>query len=240
MPIDIYGSAAEIDSDSDRLKQMDLTLVHSTRLERYLTPYTATEYVDHPLGFALPKPREWVSDGPLLWIGRRCNIGPVVEWFNLQRPENELWVLTNREDEGLNSAGLGFAAPHRVRTETWNETRHLDWLTVARAAIDIKGLDFRSRHKPAAKLLDYLASGVPCIANRLSPSFWFARQRRLLVIDAASWKDDLDRLNPDIVRQQAIRLRDELHPDGVAGFICSLLSDLVARPQKTIRLAQRG
>ena len=33
------------------------------------------------------------------------------------------------------------------------------------AAIDIKGDDFRSRHKPPAKAIDFIASGVPLAMN---------------------------------------------------------------------------
>jgi hypothetical protein len=35
----------------------------------------------------------------------------------------------------------------------------------AKAALDIKGTDFRSRHKPPAKAMDFIASGIPLAMN---------------------------------------------------------------------------
>ncbi len=47
-------------------------------------------------------------------------------------------------------------------TRRWNT-----WITTAgaKAALDIKGQDFRSRHKPPPKAMDFLASGVPLAMN---------------------------------------------------------------------------
>jgi len=47
----------------------------------------------------------------------------------------------------------------------WSKETHRQHLSRARAALDLKGNDFRSRHKPQAKALDFLASGVPLAMN---------------------------------------------------------------------------
>jgi hypothetical protein len=60
----------------------------------------------------------------------------------------------------------------------------------ARAALDIKGDDFRARHKPPAKAIDFLAAGVPlamkpdsCVVEHLA-RLGFAVASPL---DAAAW-----------------------------------------------------
>jgi hypothetical protein len=49
--------------------------------------------------------------------------------------------------------------------ENWTPERHVERTAGALAAIDIKGDDFRSRHKPPAKAIDFIASGVPLAVN---------------------------------------------------------------------------
>ncbi len=39
---------------------------------------------------------------------------------------------------------------------------------MARAALDIKGTDFRSRHKPATKAYDFIAPGIPLTTKNYS------------------------------------------------------------------------
>jgi hypothetical protein len=52
-----------------------------------------------------------------------------------------------------------------VRIEEWTPERQLELTAKARAAIDIKGTDFRPRHKPPAKGIDFIASGLPLAMN---------------------------------------------------------------------------
>jgi hypothetical protein len=52
-----------------------------------------------------------------------------------------------------------------VQIEQWTPERQLEQTAKARAAIDIKGTDFRSRHKPPAKGIDFIASGLPLAMN---------------------------------------------------------------------------
>src|SRR3989442_9412999 len=48
--------------------------------------------------------------------------------------------------------------------------RRMELTAGARGAIDIKGSDFRSRHKPPAKAIDFIASGLPLAMNLDSSS----------------------------------------------------------------------
>ena len=59
--------------------------------------------------------------------------------------------MTNLPHPAAGAADLGFQLP----------ARHQDWLGMARAALNIKGTDFRSRHKPATKAYDFIAPGIP-------------------------------------------------------------------------------
>jgi hypothetical protein len=165
LPVDVYGSASEIDLDIESIGCFDLVIVSSRRHLRYFNSMANVEYVDHPLKYVLPKPRETWTRGPSLWIGRQCNIGPVVDWAN-QQAELDLWILTESEERELSPKDLGFHNPKNVRVGTWSESKHIDWLAQASVAVDIKGNDFRARHKPPAKAFDYLASGIPVLTNQ--------------------------------------------------------------------------
>jgi hypothetical protein len=65
-------------------------------------------------------------------------------------------------------AEVGFRRDAEIRIHHWSPERQLALTAAARAAIDIKGDDFRSRHKPPAKAIDFIASGVPLAMNEHS------------------------------------------------------------------------
>ena len=219
MPIDRYGSAAEIDGDRQSLRLFRSVLSHSPRLLRYLQPYCSTQYLDHPLGYALEKPRAWVEDGPLLWTGRRCNVQPVATWANAQRMQNPFLVLTEADGLPPSPRQLGFDSRNDVRIYRWSPQLHLGLMQTALAAIDVKGNDFRARHKPPAKMLDFLASGVPVVTNTGSSSFLFAAHHRVSVLNADRWMIDWNALDRQQFRQQALGLFEALHPGRVSDFL---------------------
>lgn len=215
MPIDLYGSCGEIETDRDRLMACDLVLVHCTRLLRYFFNTSRTAYVDHPIKYVLPEPRATIENGPLLWIGRKCNIAPVVEWANLAPHRQELWILTDVENTANAARDFGFSRRNVVRVGRWDPQIHLDWLKVARVAVDIKGNDFRSRHKPPAKMLDFMASGIPVITNRGSAGWMHARCRELWTADASDLIDNGIVRHSDRIVRQAQKLRTELTEERV-------------------------
>jgi len=171
-PIDCYGSAAEIDADFRGLRCCDRVVIHCERLRKYFSTYCKVEYVDHHLKYHAPLRQIFRDKGPILWVGVRSNLPPFVEWANRQRLPEELWVLTNPEGPTatLQAGDYGFNALNTVRIGVWTPARHREWAELARAAIDIKGNDFRSRHKPPTKALDCLASGIPLAMNQDSSS----------------------------------------------------------------------
>jgi hypothetical protein len=72
-PVDVYESAAEIDSD-ERLRQCHRIVVHCHRLSPYFQSYAPTTYLDHHLKYSLPTRKDVVLTGPLLWVGEQSNL----------------------------------------------------------------------------------------------------------------------------------------------------------------------
>lgn len=196
LPVDSYGTGAEIDADGGVLRKCARVVIHSERLRRYIEPYAPVEYLDHHVKFITDQLVPYRNDGPILWVGARSNLSPLVEWVNAHPLPGEVLVLTNPETPGdvPPPAAFGFRAATPVKIEEWSKDRHLEALTQCRAAIDIKGDDFRARHKPPAKAIDFIASGLPLamntdsaptehlaklgfdVASPLYPARWFSRK----------------------------------------------------------------
>lgn len=158
-PVDYYDSTNAIDADAAWLSELRHIIIHCHRLQGCFAPYAPVTYIDHQLRFftdQLVMPR---ANGPILWVGVHSNLPPLVEWLHSNRLSKPLHVLTNLDQ--ADPRELGFPKEQIVTIEKWSPARHLGMLAKASAAIDVKGDDFRSRHKPPTKALDYLASGLP-------------------------------------------------------------------------------
>jgi len=171
-PVDLYGSSAEIDRDWQLLRRCSRIVTHSENLRKYFQSYAPVEYLDHHLKFTAPLKEHCPSEGPILWTGMRSNLPPLAKWVNQHSLPAELWILTNLEENERNVTPqqFGFRENEKIRIEKWNPQKHREWIGLARAAIDIKGDDFRQRHKPPTKALDCLASGLPLAMNQDSNS----------------------------------------------------------------------
>lgn len=133
-PVDLYGAASDIDADSARLQCCDRIVVHCERLVRYFRGYAPVFSLPHHVKYISDIPAQRPADGPLLWIGVRGNLPPVVEWVNQHGLPRELVVLTDVEP-GLpmpTAAELGFQSG-TVRVEPWTVENHLQWLPRCRA-----------------------------------------------------------------------------------------------------------
>ncbi|MFO0811981.1 MAG: hypothetical protein U0796_02115 [Gemmatales bacterium] len=209
-PVDHYGSVAEIDQQAGWLSQLDHIVVHSPRLQRYFTAYSEVSYLDHHWRFVTPDPVTPQPEGPILWVGVHTNLEPLVAWLHEHPLPAPLLVLTNTKD--LDPVVHGFPASAQITMQTWTPANHLDALRDARGAIDVKGDDFRQRHKPSTKAIDYVISGLPLAMPGHSSSVerlnfmglnipeptdltrWFSPEY-LQAIHAwrAQWKDPLSR-----------------------------------------------
>jgi len=162
-PIDHYGDAAHIVADARVLRACARIVVHCRGLAPHFEPFAPTSYLDHPLKYAVPTRRAFRPDGRLVWVGVRSNLPPLVAWVNAHGLPAPLDVLTNPADPARPPTleEFGFRGAAEVRVRAWSPELHRALVTDARAALDVKADDFRSRHKPPAKALDFVASGVP-------------------------------------------------------------------------------
>ena len=194
-PVDFSGGIAAIDADAALLRHCDRVLVHCDRLRRYFEPYARVESFDHHVKFTAPMRTGYRTEGNILWAGVRSNLLALVEWINVHGLPGPLDILTNLEDAARppSPAQLGMRDDVPVRIHDWSPARHVEMTAAARGFLDIKGDDFRARHKPPAKGIDAIASGVPLamnpgsstvehlarmgfeVASPLDPERWFSR-----------------------------------------------------------------
>lgn len=99
VPVDIYGSAMEIDQDIDSLRCLNLVILHCERLVRYFRGRTDYACMDHPLKFILPEIRTEQVEGPLLWVGKMCNLAAAVPFLQSLSRQHEIRVLTDIEND---------------------------------------------------------------------------------------------------------------------------------------------
>lgn len=229
-PVDAYGCCADIDADYHLLHRCHRILLHTERLRKYFQSYAIVEPVEHHLKYVADLPAQHRTDGPILWVGLQSNLPPLVEWVNQGGFRHDLWVLTDlASDDGDARAGLfGFAAPQRVRVQKWTPDRHLAWTGMARAALDIKGTDFRARHKPPAKALDFLASGLPLAMNQDSSSVAQIRDMGFAVanpVDEDHWlSHEYWQQSQDFAR----RVREQLSLDRICSQFRNILHAAVS------------
>ncbi len=234
-PVDAYGSAAEIDQDDERLTACDVIALHTERLQTYFQSYSRTVVFEHHVKYAIPTRTDDCSTGPLLWVGVRSNLQPLVDYVNCRGLPGPLVVLTNPErDEDLRDPSRwGFAGDVDVTLERWSPETQRVWLARCRAALDIKGDDFRARHKPAAKALDFLASGVPLAMNAGTSSVEAVRK---LGFEIAAPEHVERWLSPEYAREtQAFgrRISEELSLPRLSDQWRRLLASLHAVPKST-------
>lgn len=194
-PVDFFHQGADVERECESLQSCHRIVVHCEPLRKHFSPYATVAYIDHHLKYAAPLRETFRSDGPLLWVGALSNLPTFVKWVNRRRLPAELWVLTNPQ-QGTRSpqaAQFGFRSRNDVKIGLWTDQRHRAWTETARAAIDIKAADFRSRHKPPAKAFDFIASGVPFALNSAGAA---VDQLRTMGFQVASPEDPDHWLSP--------------------------------------------
>ncbi|QDU39662.1 hypothetical protein Mal4_40080 [Maioricimonas rarisocia] len=231
-PIDRYGSAGEIDADWRLLRRASRVVAHSPLLARYFCSYARVEVLDHHLKYSIRLRESFLDDGPLLWTGVWLNLRPLVDWVNRHTLPAELHVLTNFEGHACRSAGdFGFRARNRVRVSEWTPARHATVLRESRGAIDIKGEDFRARHKPAAKAMDVLASGVPLAMNLDSSSARVLQQRGFQLAAPHDFERWLSRDYWEQTRDFGRMLQETLTLPRIAGRFADIVRQVLAEEQ---------
>lgn len=169
-PVDRYGSGAEIDREGLRLRLCDRIVLHCEELRKYFQSYTRVSVLEHHLRFVpetIPQ-RKCKSHPEILWVGHQSHMPLLVNYVNHHPLPGRLTVLTDWEEAGIEErrpAEFHFDSPLPVRLLRWSRARHLQAVCEADLALDIKGPDFRQRHKPSAKAFDFLASNLPLAIN---------------------------------------------------------------------------
>lgn len=227
LPVDMNASCSEIDNNREYTQTFSLVIVNSRRLLRYYHGYCPVEYLDHPLKYSLSKPRLTTDEGPVVWIGQICNIEPIVHWANSTELDRELWVLTNLGGAEPSPASLGFKIEN-VTVQRWSESLHMHCLEVASLAVDIKGQDFRSRHKPPAKVFDFLASGIPVIVNRGSSADIHLSALGYEPLYDNSWLSELNGQHRQLAFEFGQRLQATHNHDAVSAELTSLLHNVAS------------
>lgn len=224
-PIDYFDSDAQIAAAAPLLRQCRRILVHGERLRGYFAPYAPVEYIDHHVRFIAPEMVDYREKGEILWVGVYTNLPPVVHWVNEHPLPAPLRVLTNVEATwgDVQPADFGFHPDLDITVEPWSEVRHRERMRTAKAALDIKGSDFRAWHKPPAKGIDYIASGVPLAMNPESSTVEHLARMGFEVaapLDVARW---LSRAYWEETRCFGHALRELLRPERVARRYAYLL-----------------
>lgn len=195
LPVDAFASAAEIDVSARWLRRCARVVVHSHSLGRYFSPYASTEYLDHHVKFVPATPATYKERGFVLWAGVRSNLPYLVAWLNANDLSTNLRVITNLENPAHvpTARELGLRDGRRMQIEHWTPSLHLQRVLEAKAALDVKGEEFRQAHKPPTKAFDFIASGLPLampggasvehlaswgfgIASPHDPVYWFSRE----------------------------------------------------------------
>lgn len=166
-PVDYYGHPDDIASDGPTLRLCARIVVHCHRLRGWFEPYADVDYVDHHVKYVSENMLPYRRTGYVLWIGVRTNLPQLVEWLNRTSFDEPLLILSNFEDANRppQAADIGLRRGRRVSLQPWSPKAHRAALAGAKAALDIKGDDFRQCHKPPAKALDFIASGLPLAMN---------------------------------------------------------------------------
>jgi hypothetical protein len=226
VPVDIYGSAGEIDADRCSLGCFSQVILHCSRLSRYFEGLVNHRCLDHPLKYHLPEIRTERIDGPLLWVGKQCNLPSVIPCLKRFSRHHELRLLTDIPQDRCAAKEFGLD-DRRVEVGQWSPQRHLEWTTTAMAAVDVKGCDFRSRHKPPAKTLDFLVSGVPVITNRGSSVDLTLTPRGFSLLEETCWQGNVSKEFQQELAHQAVMVRPEISREACAATLLQCIHDVM-------------
>lgn len=230
-PVDFFGTTADIDAADRMLRSCHRIVIHSERLRKCFAPYAPVEYVDHHLKFTRFDAVETEEHREILWVGVRSNLPYLAASLRRNRLPGPLRILTNFEDPERppSLAQLGLSGIEGLTIEHWTPERHRARLKTAAVALDIKGCEFRQWHKPPAKALDFLASGLPLAMNPEASAVAHLRDRYGFPLcpptDTDRW---FSRAYREETQSLSQRLRADLSLDRIADRWSSIIDDALS------------
>jgi hypothetical protein len=217
MPVDFFTTPQEITARTPFLGRCDVVASHCDRLGLYLAPYCREIVsVEHYGKYVLPNPPEWRRDGLVLWTGQRDYAPLVCDWYTRRARGFQITLLSNESPSRRDQSG--------INSYRWTPEGQRALTRVCRAGLDVKGDNFAQMTKPATKVQQFVASGVPCAVNRGSWSWEYFHQLGLDLADPddeARWFSESYR---DEVAAFGRAYRSKITPEAVAASYLRFLT----------------
>jgi hypothetical protein len=165
-PIDVYRDQSNINSEADFLRECEAVLVHCERLLPTFKPFCKIiEFVEHHNRFGLSIMTPYKESGYVVWVGGFQNLSPAIRWLKDHPLGLDIKFVTDYptlfKDHILNV--LPITDSHEL--VKWSPKAQRDTMAGAKAAFDVKGLNFNQMHKPPVKAQKFIASGIPFATN---------------------------------------------------------------------------
>lgn len=165
----IFLAVDSIKSEDDFLgTKCDWFIVNNQEFfEDYFKPERAS-FIPHHIKYFIDGHRWEARLKYILWQGMEGNYRYVKKYLDEHHIDCYIrFLLSGKErDAGKSWEHLDYQDCSSVRRHFgWSEERQRNELRYCSGFLDIKGDDFHQRYKPATKVLDALASGVPTAIN---------------------------------------------------------------------------
>jgi len=242
-PVDRYISAGQLVEDSTFLGCCDAVVCHCERLLPLLAPVCRRLcFIDHHNKYALPALTTYKSTGYVLWIGGCQYLPYLLRWRRAHPLSAEVKILTDLANVRARLAGqvlanrLGLGMILKADTRTlddcevyaWSEPLQRDMMIECKAALDIKDeVDFNQVHKPATKVQQFVASGIPCAVNVASYAHEYFQRRGFDMAAPVEWERWFSPQYWQETQMMASRIRQTTSLEAVAQQYRELFDGLV-------------
>ena len=219
-PCDYYLSKQDMEQD-EFLKRCSVVISHSKYLAGNIKEFNPRVFhVNHNGKYILPKMNEYKEDGFILWVGFSLYIPYLRQWLRKHPLDKKLVILTdfcNRE-----------RVPGEVKQKIWNPRLQFELMSLAKAAIDIKGDDFNQLNRSAHKLEAFIASGIPSACNS-GPIMDYLKGKGLDIPEPDDTKSWFSREYYEETMEFGKRLREEISLTSVGLEVKRIINDIVLR-----------
>ena len=219
-PCDYYLSKQDMEQD-EFLKRCSAVISHSKHLLDNVKEFNPRVFhVNHNGKYILPKINEYKEDGFILWVGFSLYIPYLRQWLRKHPLDKKLVILTDfRNRERISG---------KVEQRTWTPRLQFELMSLAKAAIDIKGDDFNQLNKPTHKLEAFIASGIPSACNS-SPISDYLKKKGLNIPEPHDTKRWFSREYYEETVEFGKKLREEVSLTNVGLEVKRIIDDTLLR-----------